>query len=181
MQNREAPAFQEYAASLLSNRKYRLMTLTQRGLLHTMRLECWVNQSIPANPDELARYLFVDITELTKALTDDLKSFFKLDNELFTCPELEDYRQHLDDKRQRQSEGGKRGSAITNSKRNTSKWRTNTNDEGNTATNSQAPRRGKDESLVKQSIAKQSQTQPPGNGDLSDADNEWVNELEQAK
>lgn len=43
------PAYQEYAADMLSNRHFRMMTLQQRGLLYTLRLECWVNGSVPCD------------------------------------------------------------------------------------------------------------------------------------
>ena len=46
-QNREPPAFQEYAAAMMAKTDYRLMSLAGRGLLYTMRLECWVNLTCP--------------------------------------------------------------------------------------------------------------------------------------
>ena len=60
---------------------------------------------------------------------------------------------HLADQKKKQSQGGKRGSAITNSKR-----RVKTINNGITST-SQLPRQGSDESLVKSSTDKLSQTQ----------------------
>jgi len=38
--NRTAPAYQEYAASMMARLEYRTLTLPQRGLLYSMRLEC---------------------------------------------------------------------------------------------------------------------------------------------
>ena len=37
-QNRDAPAYQEYAANLLARREFRAMSLPERGLLYTLRL-----------------------------------------------------------------------------------------------------------------------------------------------
>ena len=54
-QNRPPPAFQEYASDTLANIEFRLLSLPERGLRATMRLECWVNVYVPANPQELAK------------------------------------------------------------------------------------------------------------------------------
>lgn len=56
-QNRAAPAFQEYAATMLALLPFRTMTLQDRGLLYTMRLECWVNVRLPYNHNDLAKVL----------------------------------------------------------------------------------------------------------------------------
>ncbi len=115
-QNRKPPAFQEYAATILSSKAFRVMNLSQRGLLFTMRLECWVNQALPSLSNELAKYLGVGHQELTEALSGEVISFFKDSGSLYTCPELEDYRQHLKEQREKQSAGGKKGAAKTNKK-----------------------------------------------------------------
>lgn len=115
-QNRKPPAFQEYAATILSSKAFRVMSLSQRGLLFTMRLECWVNQAVPSLSNELARYLGVGHQELTEALSREVISFFNDSGSLYTCPELEDYRQHLNEQREKQSAGGKKGAAKTNKK-----------------------------------------------------------------
>ena len=52
---RDAPAYQGYASDWLANRKWRLMSLGERGLLDTMRKECWVNRSVPSNVEEIAK------------------------------------------------------------------------------------------------------------------------------
>lgn len=115
-QNRKPPAFQEYAATILSSKAFRVMSLSQRGLLFTMRLECWVNQAVPSLSNELAKYLGIGHEELTEALSRDVISFFNDSGSLYTCPELEDYRQHLKEQREKQSAGGKKGAAKTNKK-----------------------------------------------------------------
>jgi hypothetical protein len=68
MQKREPPAFQEYPASILAERNFRLMSLPERGLLFTIRLECWVNGSVPSLPDELAKYLGLNPTDVDKKI-----------------------------------------------------------------------------------------------------------------
>jgi hypothetical protein len=44
-QHREAPAFQEYPASIMARIEYRAMTLEGRGLFITLRYECGLTGS----------------------------------------------------------------------------------------------------------------------------------------
>lgn len=90
-QNREPPAFQEYAAAMLSRREYRAMTLAERGLLYSLRLECWVNRTAPADPCILAKVLGYSADEVRTALPAVLAFFTFAGDELFS-PELDDYR-----------------------------------------------------------------------------------------
>lgn len=115
-QNRKPPAFQEYAAAILSNKAFRAMNLAERGLLFTMRLECWENLSVPSLSNELAKYLGMNHQEVSEALSKEVISFFNDSGNAYICPELEDYRQHLKGQREKQSAGGKKGAANTNKK-----------------------------------------------------------------
>lgn len=114
MQNREPPAYQEYPAAMLAKREYRLMTATERGLLYSMRMECWVNKSLPAEPGALAIILGLDAGEVAAALP-AVMPFFTYVGEEIVCPELDRYREHLETRKLLQSEGGRHGAAITNS------------------------------------------------------------------
>jgi hypothetical protein len=115
-QNRKPPSFQEYAATILSSKSFRVMTLSQRGLLFTMRLECWVNHSTPSLSNELAKYLGFSHQEILEALSADVISYFNESESSYICPELEDYRQHLKEMRDKQRAGGKKAAAITNNR-----------------------------------------------------------------
>lgn len=115
-QNREAPAYQEYAAAMLANVNFRTMTLAERGLLYTLRLEFWVNKSLPSNPDKLAKLIGFDRADVVAALPSVLP-FIQDKGGDFTCPELDNYRAYLDEIRDKQSQGGKDGAAKTNKKR----------------------------------------------------------------
>jgi len=115
-QNRKPPAFQEYAATILSSKAFRVMDLSQRGLLFTMRLECWVNQSIPSLSNELAKYLGFTNQEVSEALSADVLSYFNNSDGSFICTELENYRKHLTEIKEKQTAGGKKGAATTNKK-----------------------------------------------------------------
>lgn len=115
-ENRPPPAYQEFAASMMARTDYRLLTLAERGLLYSLRLECWVNGSMPADPAKLSRVLGFDPAEVAAALP-SLEPFFDVADGVLRCPELDAYRAHLDERRARQSEGGKRGAERTNTAR----------------------------------------------------------------
>lgn len=111
-ENRPAPAFQEYAAAMLSRLEYRTLTLPQRGLLYSMRLECWVNRYLPESPDVLARILGFDVAEVAAELP-YVMAFFQVENGRIFSPELEGYRAHLEARKGAQSDAAR----ATNEKR----------------------------------------------------------------
>lgn len=104
---RDAPAFQEYAAAMLANSRYRLMSLAERGLLDTLRRECWVNGGLPEKPETLAKMLGFDQSEIAAAMP-AVMFFFAVDGGLIVCPELEDLRATYAERRERQAAGGKK-------------------------------------------------------------------------
>lgn len=157
-QNREPPAYQEYAATMLSLLPFRLMTLEARGLLYTMRLECWINLRLPSDPKSLAIVLGLPEDQVCRSLP-MLTELFEIHDDIIVCPELDDYRQHLADARKRQSEGGKEGAKITNGRRKVNKVRDSSGESGTPQTDPQVPRRVGAESLVQQSQEKPSQDQ----------------------
>ncbi len=115
--NRTAPAYQEYAANLIARFEYRTLTLPQRGLLYSMRLECWVNQYLPESPSVLARILGFDVAEVAAELP-YVMPFFSVEDGRIYSPDLEAYRQHIERIRERQAQGGKAGAAKTNARKN---------------------------------------------------------------
>ncbi len=140
-QNRKPPAYQEYASTMLADISFRSMNMEARGLLYTMRLECWANGRMPSEIESLSTVLGKPVTsDMLKAID----SFFDIDEKHITSPELENYRAYLDERREKQSKGGKKGAKITNTKTKVTG-------------NPQVPRRGSDESLVQSSSTKQSQ------------------------
>ena len=116
MQKRKPPAFQEYPAEMLAKREFKLMGLSEKGLLYLMRLECWVNKSIPSQPSLLAKYLGFSESEVSSALTDNVKSFFYEELGSYRSLELDNYKEHLEERRLKQSEGGKNGIRIKREK-----------------------------------------------------------------
>lgn len=110
---RPAPAFQEYASDMLANSRYRTMSLSERGLLDTMRRECWVNESVPKELKELAAYLGKSHEEVSANLSIRVLSFFIEKHDKLICPELDAYRAGLTEQKKKMSEGGQRGGKAT--------------------------------------------------------------------
>jgi hypothetical protein len=110
--DKASPAFQLYASDLLAHRKWRSMSLAERGLKATLECECWVNKSVPHDIRLLAKFLSFSEEDIRTNLTDNVMSFFEVKNGEIICPELDDYKVRLDERRKAQSEGGKKGQAI---------------------------------------------------------------------
>lgn len=166
-QNRDAPAYQEYAATMLSQIPFRTMNLQDRGLLYTMRMECWVNVRLPHNQNDLAKVLGLPVAEVAGSLV-AVMPFFDVVDGFIVSPELENYRTHLADRKSKQSHGGKRGSAITNGKRNRPAKAVDAGVSSTPSSTSQPPRRGGGESLVQPSTEKPSQNQPSEKAVITD-------------
>lgn len=159
-QNRNAPAYQEYAASILAQLPFRAMMLQDRGLLYTMRLECWVNARLPSNPSDLAKVLGLPVAEVTSSIA-AVMPFFEVVDGFVISPELENYRVHLAERKHKQSQGGKLGSAITNRKRN-GQAETEYDEVSSTpSSTSRFARQDSRVSLVQPSLKKPSQNQSP--------------------
>ena len=148
---------------MMARTAYRVMSLEARGLLYSLRLECWVNGSVPADPRTLARVLGYGVEQIEAALP-EVMPLFMTEGGAIRCPELDDYRTHLDDRRMRQSAGGKAGAAKTNGARSGSK----------AATPPGSPRLTRD-SLVKPRPVQNSQALKGGSS--PDA---WLNDYERA-
>jgi hypothetical protein len=118
---RPPPAYQEYAATMLADRGFRSMSAAERGVLFTMRLECWVNGSVPADPTSLARVLGIEVAEVKRALTPRVLRHFDEamhdEERVLVCPQLDDYRRQLEERQSRMSAGGRRGAVHTNQAR----------------------------------------------------------------
>jgi len=148
-ENRKPPAYQEYASTMLADISFRSMNLEERGLLYTLRLECWANGSLPSDITTLSIVLGQNIKpEHIKAV----QSFFQIDESNITSPELNDYRQHLEERREKQRRGGRKGAIKTNSKAKSS-------DKTESSGNPRVSRQASGGSLVKSSPVKQSQNQ----------------------
>lgn len=112
-QGRDAPAYQEFAASMMARMSYRQMSLAERGLLYTLRNECWVNRKLPSDPATLARVLGYAVDDIRSAFP-RVMEFFEVQGNELVCPELEKYRHYQDARRLRMSEGGKKSAEQRN-------------------------------------------------------------------
>lgn len=108
-----APAYLEYASDMLANRNYRTMSLPERGLLDTLRRECWVSGSVPAYPPDMARVLGFAAAEIEAAYTPRVQAFFELSGGDLVAPDLERYRAELAGRKARMAEGGRIGGRKT--------------------------------------------------------------------
>lgn len=107
---RNPPAYQQYASDTLANERYRLMTLAERGLLESMRMQAWVSGDLPASHEDLARLLGVTLEDAEQNLTPAVLSFFRDDGQgRMFCPELIFQRQQMDDIRTERSRSGRKG------------------------------------------------------------------------
>lgn len=169
-QNREPPAFQEYAAAMMAKTDYRLMSLPARGLLYSLRLECWVNHRLPPDAERLARVLGFDQAEVERLIPEVLP-FFAVDDGGLLCPELEDYRGHVIAIRERQSQGGKQTAAKHNQRHRQDSSESGAGDLQVTC-----------KSVVQSSSVQSSPAQPNSIQVLMDAPipDEWVDEYDRA-
>jgi hypothetical protein len=104
-----APAFQFYASDTMADKRYRSMSLEERGLLISILCECWVNRSLPSDTQSISKWLSFTKDAIEAALTERVLSFFKIDRGEITSPELERYRTELEERREKMSQGGKKG------------------------------------------------------------------------
>ena len=111
------PAYQEYASDMLANRNFRSMSLAERGLLNTLRLECWVGGAMPESPSRLALLLGFSTEEIQCAFTPAVMSFFAKEGDELFSPDLEAYRVALHSRKVRMSEGGRAGGRKSQSQK----------------------------------------------------------------
>lgn len=90
-----------------------MLSFNERGLLDTLRKECWVNKRVPSEPRDLAALLNKSVEEVLLALTPAVLSKFDLVDGFLISPELENYRQELQSRAERMSSGGRIGGKST--------------------------------------------------------------------
>ena len=115
---RAVPYYPFYAANLIANKQFRLMTIEERGLWITIQMECWVNGSVPSDPRELAKHLGVSHEEVQRSFTQKQLSFLQKIGEEFKSPELEEQRKEFMVRREKQRIGGMEGAKRKKDKQN---------------------------------------------------------------
>jgi hypothetical protein len=116
---RAPPAYQEYASDLLASANFRRMTLAERGLFLTLKLECWFNETVPENATELSSLIGLPEDEIRKNFSVLVKRDFEIINGTILCPELERQRSNLIAKREAQTHGGRKGGQATQDRHRT--------------------------------------------------------------
>ncbi|MBU3582022.1 hypothetical protein ICN19_08330 [Polynucleobacter sp. AP-Capit-er-40B-B4] len=106
---RDVPYFPCYAENILAKREYKLMSLMERGLWISILLECWPNDSVPADPEDLAKCLGFNPQEIKAIPKDRYMKFFTEEFNEISSPELDAQKKGYAEKRRLQSEGGKEG------------------------------------------------------------------------
>ncbi len=89
------------------------MSLPERGLLDTLRRECWVSGYVPAYLPDMARVLGFTEAEIEAAYTSRVQAFFELSGGDLISPDLECYRAELAGRKARMAEGGRIGGRKT--------------------------------------------------------------------
>src|SRR5258708_26282615 len=91
-QKRDRPAWLCYGSDWIAEETYAEATLAERGLLFSVLNYCWVNRSIPADSDRMARLLRIPIDDLKAQGSRLLSRHFQQcmdDRSRLYCPELE--------------------------------------------------------------------------------------------
>ena len=108
---RNPPAFQCYASDILASEEYKMASLEERGLFFTMAMQCWVSNSVPRNPPELAMLLGLNLADVEHALTTKVLRFFDEENGRLIRRELVEQKTEMIARREQQSQGGKTGAS----------------------------------------------------------------------
>lgn len=173
-QNRPAPAYQEYASYMLANNVFRKISLAARGLLYTLRLEHWNETPLPADARELAQLLRFDHREIEAALA-EIQSTLVVSNGHYRIEELDNYREYLNSRKAKQSEGGKKGAGRAKANRR----RLNQNGEFEVEGN---PRVGLGSTIGSLVQSNTEQLIPEQFNSVSnEVDKEWVQDYDNAK
>jgi hypothetical protein len=142
----QSPWYREFAANDMANLNYRIMTLSERGLLFSIKNECWVNDRVPENTELLSKVLGFPEKEIKLSLP-GIMCFFAVSDGFIYHPELKNYKEELEVNKTKQKGWGKIGAEITNGKRKKRKSRIDTADDGHPAgtpsDTPQVPRRSK--------------------------------------
>ncbi|MBU3565060.1 DUF1376 domain-containing protein [Polynucleobacter sp. MWH-HuK1] len=106
---KDVPYFPFYAANIMSNRAFRLMSLKERGLFITLLMECWINGSIPSEFVDMSKILGFTFDEVKSAYTNLHSAFFHQQGGQIISHELEGYRKGYLETREKQRLGGIKG------------------------------------------------------------------------
>ena len=113
------PAYQVYPGLAMSTESLRLLRNAELGMLERMDWYCWVNDSIPAAPDDMARALGLQLADVRKDLTPAVLTFFEPaedDPTRLVRPALVRQMERLMQRRIAQAKGGEKGARARKEK-----------------------------------------------------------------
>lgn len=104
----KSPAFQFYPKDFLTDERVRLMSHTERGIYVTLLCFCWLEQSLPAQPSQLALLVNVKASQFQRMWDDGTMAacFYESNGRLFH-KRLDAEREKQEAFRRRASDGGK--------------------------------------------------------------------------
>lgn len=105
-----APAFQFYPKDFLSDERVRLMSHTERGIYITLLCLCWLERSLPAAPEHLAKLVEVPVPRFRRLWEGSLSACFILGSDgRLHQKRLDEERLKQEHYSRRQSDRGKDG------------------------------------------------------------------------
>lgn len=105
------PAFQFYPKDYLSDENVMVMSLEEQGAYIRLMSFCWLEGSIPADTERMAKLCFVDgkrMAELWQSLESCFSPHPKKPGRM-THPRLDEEREKQDEHRKKRQEAGKAG------------------------------------------------------------------------
>ena len=103
-----SPCFQFYPRDFLADERVRLMSHTERGIYITLLCLCWTEQTLPADPQHLARLVHVKPATFTRLWSGVLSQCFALG------PDGRLHQKRLDLEREKQARRRQRASDAAN-------------------------------------------------------------------
>ena len=111
------PAYQCYASDLLASEWYFTMSAETRGVYHSICLGCWVNDTVPAEPDTLAAFLRLDRAVVSAVLPGLLQRKLvvpvSIDPTRLHVPALTDQIGEMMESRKHKADAGRKGGQAT--------------------------------------------------------------------
>ncbi len=106
----KAPAFQFYPKDFLTDERVGLMSYTERGIYITLLSKCWLEGSLPASVEDLARLLGLPVQRFRRLWVNSLSCcFITAGDGRITQKRLEEEREKQEQYRRRQSDKGTKG------------------------------------------------------------------------
>lgn len=111
MAKSKSPAFQYYPRDILADSQIALMTLEEFGAYWKLVSFRWLERSLPHDEKRLAKLLGITPNKFKK-LWPAMESFFKIEGDQITHPELDGFRRNQEEWREKSAEGGRKSARM---------------------------------------------------------------------